>query len=108
MLTASGMTVTKENDRTPRRLYAVCSLTYLGAMVASNHSLQHVSYPTQVVMCVFVCMRVGGMCVCVCVSGRVDGWVGVSAVHSVCQGLHKTVISSITVKINECWKTLST
>lgn len=38
----------KEHDHTPRRLYAVCSLTYLGAMVASNHSLQHVSYPTQV------------------------------------------------------------
>ncbi|KAL8599769.1 hypothetical protein ACOMHN_040479 [Nucella lapillus] len=43
-----GMAVVKEHDHTPRRMFAVCSLTYLGAMVASNHSLQHVSYPTQV------------------------------------------------------------
>ncbi|KAH9492425.1 hypothetical protein Btru_051076 [Bulinus truncatus] len=39
---------TKERDTTPNYLYAICSLTYLGAMLASNHSLQHVSYPTQV------------------------------------------------------------
>ncbi|GFS23440.1 solute carrier family 35 member B1 [Elysia marginata] len=38
----------KERDTTPKSLFAVCSLTYLGAMVASNHSLQHVAYPTQV------------------------------------------------------------
>ncbi|KAK0059449.1 solute carrier family 35 member B1-like [Biomphalaria glabrata] len=38
----------KERDSTPNYLYAICSLTYLGAMLASNHSLQHVSYPTQV------------------------------------------------------------
>ncbi|CAG5116641.1 unnamed protein product [Candidula unifasciata] len=38
----------KEKDNTPSSLYAICSLTYLGAMLASNHSLQHVSYPTQV------------------------------------------------------------
>lgn len=43
-----GMQIFHEHDRTPRRLYAWCSLTYLGAMLASNHSLQHVSYPTQV------------------------------------------------------------
>lgn len=38
----------KEHDHTPKRLYVVCSMTYLGAMLASNHALQHVSYPTQV------------------------------------------------------------
>ncbi|XP_059141733.1 solute carrier family 35 member B1-like [Physella acuta] len=38
----------KEKDTTPKSLYAVCSLTYLFAMLASNHALQHVSYPTQV------------------------------------------------------------
>ncbi|XP_076456133.1 solute carrier family 35 member B1-like [Babylonia areolata] len=43
-----GMVVTREHGRTPRRLSALCSLSYLGAMLASNHSLQHVSYPTQV------------------------------------------------------------
>ncbi|XP_014780800.1 solute carrier family 35 member B1 [Octopus bimaculoides] len=35
-------------DSTPKILYALCSLTYLLAMLASNHSLQHVNYPTQV------------------------------------------------------------
>ncbi|XP_064616148.1 solute carrier family 35 member B1-like [Liolophura sinensis] len=35
-------------DKTPTSLYTLCSLSYLGAMLASNHSLQHVSYPTQV------------------------------------------------------------
>jgi UDP-galactose transporter B1 len=29
-------------------MHALCSLTYLGAMLASNEALQHVSYPTQV------------------------------------------------------------
>ena len=38
----------KERDTTPKKLYAMCSLTYLGAMLASNHALQHVAYPTQV------------------------------------------------------------
>ncbi|XP_050406369.1 solute carrier family 35 member B1 [Patella vulgata] len=38
----------KEADSTPVKLYVACSLTYLGAMLASNHALQHVSYPTQV------------------------------------------------------------
>ncbi|XP_067686950.1 solute carrier family 35 member B1-like [Haliotis asinina] len=38
----------QERDSTPRTLYAMCSLTYLGAMLASNHALQHVAYPTQV------------------------------------------------------------
>ncbi|XP_013385212.1 solute carrier family 35 member B1 isoform X2 [Lingula anatina] len=35
-------------DKTPSSLYAICSLSYLGAMLASNHSLQHIPYPTQV------------------------------------------------------------
>ncbi|KAL8569821.1 hypothetical protein ACOMHN_006547 [Nucella lapillus] len=43
-----GMVASKEHNRTPRSLYALCSLSYLGAMLASNHSLQHVTYPTQV------------------------------------------------------------
>lgn len=29
-------------------MHAFCSLTYLGAMLASNEALQHISYPTQV------------------------------------------------------------
>jgi UDP-galactose transporter B1 len=29
-------------------MYAICSLSYLGAMLASNEALQYVSYPTQV------------------------------------------------------------
>ncbi|CAL1537824.1 unnamed protein product [Lymnaea stagnalis] len=44
MLIFSG----KEKDTTPSSLYAICSLTYLGAMLASNHALLHVTYPTQV------------------------------------------------------------
>nr|AKN21643.1 slc35b-3 [Schmidtea mediterranea] len=35
-------------SRVPKRLFAFCSLTYIGAMFASNYSLQHVNYPTQV------------------------------------------------------------
>lgn len=35
-------------DTTPKWMHAACSLTYLGAMIASNEALQHVSYPTQV------------------------------------------------------------
>ncbi|XP_039596605.1 solute carrier family 35 member B1 [Polypterus senegalus] len=35
-------------DRTSSWLYAVCSLSYLGAMVSSNSALQYVNYPTQV------------------------------------------------------------
>lgn len=37
-----------ERDTTPTKLYSLCSLTYLGAMLASNQALQFVSYPTQV------------------------------------------------------------
>ena len=29
--------------------YAIMAISYLGAMLASNHSLLHVSYPTQVI-----------------------------------------------------------
>lgn len=36
-------------DTTPNLMYSMCSLTYIGAMLASNEALQHVSYPTQVV-----------------------------------------------------------
>ncbi|XP_012942758.1 solute carrier family 35 member B1 [Aplysia californica] len=38
----------KERDSTNKGLYAACAFTYLGAMLASNHALQHVTYPTQV------------------------------------------------------------
>lgn len=36
-------------DRTKVSYYAICSLTYLTAMVSSNMALQYVNYPTQVV-----------------------------------------------------------
>lgn len=39
----------KERDTTPGKMFSLCSLSYLGAMLASNHALQHVSYPTQVI-----------------------------------------------------------
>jgi len=35
-------------DTTSEVKYALCSCSYLGAMVASNTALQHVNYPTQV------------------------------------------------------------
>lgn len=35
-------------DSTPFRWYGICAITYLGAMLASNKSLQWVNYPTQV------------------------------------------------------------
>lgn len=38
----------KSVDTTPKWMHAFCSLTYLGAMLASNEALQHISYPTQV------------------------------------------------------------
>lgn len=38
----------KERDTTPGSMFSLCSMSYLGAMLASNHALQHVSYPTQV------------------------------------------------------------
>ncbi|KAM4622889.1 solute carrier family 35 member B1 [Discoglossus pictus] len=37
-----------KSDRTQSWLYAVCSLTYVGAMVSSNSALLYVNYPTQV------------------------------------------------------------
>lgn len=37
-----------EVDTTSHHLYAMCSISYLGAMLASNKALQWVSYPTQV------------------------------------------------------------
>lgn len=38
----------KERDTTHKGLYAVCAFTYLGAMLASTHAIQHIPYPTQV------------------------------------------------------------
>lgn len=35
-------------DRTPAYLYIWCSISYVGAMLASNAALQFISYPTQV------------------------------------------------------------
>ncbi|XP_077996584.1 solute carrier family 35 member B1-like isoform X2 [Glandiceps talaboti] len=35
-------------DPTPNTFYASCAFSYIGAMVASNWALRHVSYPTQV------------------------------------------------------------
>lgn len=35
-------------DSTSKKMYAICSLTYLGAMIASNKSLEYINYPTQV------------------------------------------------------------
>ncbi|VDP46262.1 unnamed protein product [Soboliphyme baturini] len=36
-------------DNTPTFLYAACAFSYLAAMISSNHALQFVSYPTQVI-----------------------------------------------------------
>lgn len=48
---AKGMLMFKpqKEDTTPTSYYAVCSLTYLLAMVSSNMALRWVPYPTQVV-----------------------------------------------------------
>ncbi|ELT90500.1 hypothetical protein CAPTEDRAFT_220847 [Capitella teleta] len=35
-------------DSAPQSMYAIMSFSYLGAMLASNHALQYVTYPTQV------------------------------------------------------------
>lgn len=43
------MTRQNKTDVTPRKIFCPMALTYLGAMLASNHALQHVSYPTQVI-----------------------------------------------------------
>merc|ERR1712215_235415 len=40
---------TKEPDTTKSSYYAICSFTYLLAMVSSNKALSWVNYPTQVV-----------------------------------------------------------
>lgn len=37
-----------EPDDTPSEMYAACSFSYLAAMIASNHALQFIPYPTQV------------------------------------------------------------
>ena len=36
------------SDTAPQIMYASMAFSYLGAMLASNHALQFVSYPTQV------------------------------------------------------------
>jgi len=36
------------SDETPKHLFAICGVTYVGAMLASNMSLKWVNYPTQV------------------------------------------------------------
>lgn len=41
-------TSSAEKDSSPQSLYAIMSFSYVGAMLASNHALQFVSYPTQV------------------------------------------------------------
>ena len=40
---------TTEKDTTKSSYYAICSLTYLAAMVTSNKALSWVNYPTQVI-----------------------------------------------------------
>ena len=40
---------TTEKDTTRSSYYAMCSLTYLAAMVTSNKALSWVNYPTQVI-----------------------------------------------------------
>nr|CAB3266233.1 solute carrier family 35 member B1 [Phallusia mammillata] len=50
MFSKAIMSYTKpEPDKTPKTLYALCALCYMGAMVASNHALIYVSYPKQVI-----------------------------------------------------------
>ena len=44
-LTSSGG---DEVDRTPTYMYLWCSMSYMGAMLASNTALRWVNYPTQV------------------------------------------------------------
>jgi len=41
-------TYENKKDTTPTYMYIWCSLSYMGAMLASNMSLRYVSYPTQV------------------------------------------------------------
>jgi len=36
-------------ERSSQHLYAIMSLSYVGAMLASNYALQYISYPAQVV-----------------------------------------------------------
>ena len=45
----AGLTFTTPGpDTAPSPMYAAMAFSYLGAMLASNHALQYVSYPTQV------------------------------------------------------------
>lgn len=36
------------NDKTPKIIYFMCALSYVGAMLCSNYALVHINYPTQV------------------------------------------------------------
>lgn len=64
-------------DHTKSWLYAVCSLSYLGAMVSSNSALQFVNYPTQVSLS-------GG--------GRVSVQTGLFSIHQpLCHSILRTV-----------------
>lgn len=50
-------------DNTPWLYYALAAFSYLAAMIASNHSLQFVPYPTQVInnvhFCIYTTMFLG-------------------------------------------------
>lgn len=43
-------TYESDKDTTPIYMYLWCSVSYVGAMLASNLSLRYVNYPTQVVL----------------------------------------------------------
>lgn len=49
-IVAAGLIVASRPavDDTPSEMYAACSFSYLVAMIASNHALQFIPYPTQV------------------------------------------------------------
>jgi len=38
-------------ERSSQHLYAIMSLSYVGAMLTSNYALQYISYPAQVINC---------------------------------------------------------
>lgn len=38
----------RDVDTVPTKMYAICSASYLGAMICSNQALQYLPYPTQV------------------------------------------------------------
>jgi hypothetical protein len=52
-LVMSKVVLNQGQDRTKSSYYAICSLTYLVAMVSSNKALMWVNYPTQVILLQF-------------------------------------------------------